>query len=284
MRCVAAGGADEPASSARGVGGRRHRVPQAGRDVGRGRAAVLRGAGQGRQLPGRRVDPCATAQARARSTGGCTCRRRGPTDADADGERRRARRRRPPAEVAAGPGHDRRVARAGASSRRLVLADAAYGDVTEFRLAAWRNASSAYVLDVKGVTSALPETPMPETPPRQPGRGRPPAPRYRGPSSARRAGARRRRRSAAARSTWREGTRRRDDVAIRRPAGPAGERSSCDAPRRRQLPVRLAAGRMARRRARADQYWLSNLPADTPLTDWSAWPSSAGASSTTTAR
>ena len=35
--------------------------------------------------------------------------------------------------------------------------------------------------------------------------------------------------------------------------------------------------------AEPTDYWLSNLPADTPLPTWSAWPRSAGGSNTTTA-
>jgi hypothetical protein len=38
-------------------GDRRHRLPEVWPPLGRGRAPVLRGAGQGGQLPGRRVDP-----------------------------------------------------------------------------------------------------------------------------------------------------------------------------------------------------------------------------------
>src|SRR3954447_17180315 len=60
----------------------------------------------------------------------------------------------------------------------VVLGDAAYGDVTELRLGLEQRDIS-YVLDVKGQTSAVPETTRPERPPYA-GTGRPP-PGGRGP-------------------------------------------------------------------------------------------------------
>src|SRR3954454_9945332 len=67
----------------------------------------------------------------------------------------------------------------------VVLGDGAYGDITELRSGLSERGIS-YVLDVKAVTSAYPESVAPETPERKPGRGRPPAARYRAdPSSLR---------------------------------------------------------------------------------------------------
>jgi hypothetical protein len=61
--------------------------------------------------------------------------------------------------------------------KRPVVADAGYGDTTEFRLGLDERGLS-YVLAVKGSTSAYPGQSTPTTLPYH-GRGRPPAPRYR---------------------------------------------------------------------------------------------------------
>src|SRR4051812_40759968 len=60
----------------------------------------------------------------------------------------------------------------------VVLGDGAYGDITELRSGLAQRGLS-YVLDVKAVTSAYPESVALATPERKPGRGRPPAARYR---------------------------------------------------------------------------------------------------------
>ena len=83
--------------------------------LGRGRASVLRGAGQGRQLPDRRVDQRRHRRRRgARSTGGCSCPRSGTTTGSGGRRRTLPDEIRHTAEVAAGAGDDRRAARLGA--------------------------------------------------------------------------------------------------------------------------------------------------------------------------
>jgi len=145
----------------------------------------------------------------------------------------------------------------------VVLGDAAYGDITELRLGLEQRAID-YVLDVKGVTSALPA----DTPPERPsykGKGRPPAARYRRPFRSLIELAMTAPLDAWVDVEWREGTRgpmcsrflalrvRLTNVKFRR-ADPDG-----------QLPVRwLLAERPAGKDAATD-FWLSNLPADTPI-------------------
>ena len=146
-----------------------------------------------------------------------------------------------------------------------VLGDAAYGDITEFRLGLDEREVD-YVLDVKGATSALSEDATPEQPAWS-GRGRPPAPRYRRPFStladlALSAGP-----DARVEVTWREGTRgpmTSRFVALRvrpanvklRTADPGAELAVC------WLLAEWPDGQDA-----PTDFWLSNLPADTPIED-----------------
>jgi SRSO17 transposase len=144
-----------------------------------------------------------------------------------------------------------------------VLGDCAYGDATGLRLGLEQR-DIPYVLDVKFMTSALPEQ-AERLRPDYPGRGRPPAARYRRPFSNVAALA-----AAAAPDAWidvqwREGTRgpmRSRFAALRvRPANVKLRRADPDG----QLPVRwLLAERPEGNDAPTD-YWLSNLPADTPI-------------------
>jgi SRSO17 transposase len=145
----------------------------------------------------------------------------------------------------------------------VVLGDAAYGDSTELRLGL-QERGIHYVLDVKGATSALPREAVPERP-KYAGTGRPPAARYRRPFGSLAELALAAGRDAFVKVCWREGTRgpmssrflalrvRPTNVKLRR-ADPDGE-----------LPVCwLLAERPADKREPTD-FWLSNLPADTPL-------------------
>ena len=83
---------------------------------------------------------------------------------------RRARRGAPRAEVAAGAGHDRRAAR-GALSRRRSLADAGYGEITDFRRA-WMTARSTTWSRSRAPPRPTRARPSPSA--RLRGRGRPP--------------------------------------------------------------------------------------------------------------
>jgi SRSO17 transposase len=152
---------------------------------------------------------------------------------------------------------------------RPVVADAGFGDCTEFRLGLETRGLS-YVVAVKSTTSAYPADAEPVAPPYS-GRGRPPVARYRdAPSSlaelALAAG-----RGSLRRITWRHGTRK-------TPGNPTAAMTS----RFLALPVRPANREIPRRedgtlpecwliaewppgKAEPTAYWLSNLPPDTPL-------------------
>jgi SRSO17 transposase len=150
-----------------------------------------------------------------------------------------------------------------------VVSDAGYGDVTEFRLGL-EERGLPYVVAVKGTTSAYAAEVVPTAPPYR-GRGRPPRPRYReDPSNladlALAAG-----RRALRRVTWRHGSRRNPDnptasmrsrfMALRvRPANRDIPRNADGSLPECWLIVEWPPGK-----AEPTDYWLSNLPADTPL-------------------
>jgi SRSO17 transposase len=145
----------------------------------------------------------------------------------------------------------------------VVLGDAAYGDITELRLGLDQREIS-YVLDVKGSTSALPETAAPERPPRK-ATGRPPAVRYRRPFGSLAALALAAGPDACVEVGWREGTRgpmssrflalrvRPANVKLRR-ADPHGE-----------LALRWLLAEWPPGKDSPTDFWLSNLPADTEI-------------------
>jgi SRSO17 transposase len=146
-----------------------------------------------------------------------------------------------------------------------VLADAAYGEITELRLGL-EERGLAYVLDVKGQTSAITEDTTPEQPAWS-GRGRPPAPRYRRPFSTLADLTAAAGEQACVEISWREGTRglmssrflalrvRPANVKLRH-ADPGGE-----------LPVRWLLAEWPEGKPTPTDFWLSNLPADTPIED-----------------
>ena len=146
-----------------------------------------------------------------------------------------------------------------------VVCDSAYGEITEFRLALEQRVLD-YVVEVKGQTSAYAEDVRPEQPPYQ-GQGRPPKARYRAkPSSLRQL-------ALAARATslrevaWREGSRGRKlrsrFLTLRvRPANVRLRRQS-----EGELPVRWLLVEWPQGAEKPTKYWLSNLPAETPLTE-----------------
>jgi SRSO17 transposase len=145
--------------------------------------------------------------------------------------------------------------------RRVVQADGGYGDITAFRVGLEAR-ELEYVVQVKGTTSAHPHDAAPVTPPYR-GRGRPPRPRYpERPGSLRAlvlaAGA-----DAARSVTWREGD-----------GGPLTSRFVClrvrpanDTQRDDDgvLPERWLLAEWPAGKDEPVKYWLSNLPADTPL-------------------
>jgi SRSO17 transposase len=148
----------------------------------------------------------------------------------------------------------------------VVLGDGAYGDNTELRTGL-EERDIAYVLDVKGVTSAYHEDVAPTQPPKPEGRGRPPGARYREDPSSLKELALAAGKKAAVTVTWREGTRgkmssrflalrvRPANINLRHKAHKAGE----------ELPVRWLICEWPSKAPEPTKYWLSNLPADTPL-------------------
>jgi SRSO17 transposase len=152
---------------------------------------------------------------------------------------------------------------------RPVVADAGYGDATEFRLGLAAR-DLPYVVAVKGSTSAYPADVTPSAPPYT-GRGRPPTPRYREEAASLTGLARAAGRRALHQVTWRHGSRKNAPnptatmrsrfMALRvRPANrdiprnPDGSLDEC------WLIAEWPPGE-----EEPTDYWLSNLPADTPL-------------------
>jgi SRSO17 transposase len=158
--------------------------------------------------------------------------------------------------VAAGAGHDRRLVGWGIEAPP-VLGDAAYSDITEFRLGL-EEREIPYVLDVKGITSALPETARPQRPAYK-GNGRSPAPRYRRPFSCLAELATAADPEAWVEVQWREGTRgpmRSRFLALRvRPANVKLRRADPDG----ELPVRWLLAEWPTGKDAATDYWLSNV-------------------------
>ena len=145
--------------------------------------------------------------------------------------------------------------------RTVVQADGGYGDITAFRVALEQR-ELEYVVQVKGTTSAHPHDAAPVTPPYR-GRGRPPKARYPEPPSNLRALVLAAGADAAHPVTWREGDR-----------GPLTSRFVClrvrpanDVQRDEDgvLPERWLLAEWPLGRDEPVKYWLSNLPADTPL-------------------
>jgi SRSO17 transposase len=148
----------------------------------------------------------------------------------------------------------------------VVLGDGAYGDVTELRTGLEARGIE-YVLDVKGGTSAYRENVKPEQPERRPGRGRPPAARYREDPSSLKALVLAAGKHAAVSVTWREGTRGKLNsrfLALRvRPASIHLRREAHA--NETELDVRWLICEWPSKASEPTKYWLSNLPADTPL-------------------
>jgi SRSO17 transposase len=144
-----------------------------------------------------------------------------------------------------------------------VLGDSAYGDATALRLGLEQR-QIPYVLNVKFTTSALPEDAERDRPDYA-GRGRPPAARYRRPFSNVAELARAVDRDVWQEVQWREGTRGplvSRFVALRiRPANVKLRHADPDG----ELPVRWLLAEWPDGQDAPSDYWISNLPADTPL-------------------
>jgi SRSO17 transposase len=147
----------------------------------------------------------------------------------------------------------------------VVVADAGYGESGELRLGLEAR-GLAYVVQVKGTTSAYPEAVAPQVAP-YPGRGRRPRPRYHTTRSSlarlvAAAGP-----SAAKTVAWREGVRgrlRSRFAALRvRPAGVKLRRAAAGG----ELPVRWLLAEWPADRPEPVKYWLASLPDDTALVE-----------------
>ncbi len=145
--------------------------------------------------------------------------------------------------------------------RRVVQADGAYGDVTAFRLGL-EERELEYVVQIKGTTSAQRHDAVPLAPAYQ-GRGRPPKARYPEKPTSLRDLALAAGREAAHAISWREGERgplQSRFIAI-------GVRPANDAQLTEDgvLPERWLLAEWPEGSEEPTKYWLSNLPADTPL-------------------
>lgn len=148
----------------------------------------------------------------------------------------------------------------------VILGDGAYGDTTDLRTGS-EERGLRYMLEVKGETSAYEQGVQPELT-RYKGNGRPPKPRYREAPSSLKALALAVGENAAVTVTWREGTRgkmssrflalqvRPANIALRNNANRIGQ----------ELPLRWLICEWPSGKDAPSKYWLSNLPADTPLT------------------
>ena len=147
----------------------------------------------------------------------------------------------------------------------VVVADAGYGESGELRLGLEQR-GLAYVVQVKGTTSAYPEAVGQEAAPYA-GRGRRPRPRYRATRSSLAQLVLAAGQAAAKTVAWREGVRgklRSRFVALRvRPAGVKLRRAVQGG----ELPVRWLLAEWPPDQPEPVKYWLASLPEDTALVE-----------------
>ena len=154
---------------------------------------------------------------------------------------------------------------------RTTVADAGYGDITEFRLGLAAR-DLPYVVAVKPTTSAYPAAALPTTAVYC-GRGRPPTPRYRDDPTNLAGLALAAGRGALRQVTWRRGSRkntRNPTAAMRsrflalrvRPANRVIPRNADGT-----LPECWLISEWPPGKSEPTDYWLSNLPIETPLRD-----------------
>jgi SRSO17 transposase len=148
----------------------------------------------------------------------------------------------------------------------VVLADAAYGEVSQFRLGL-EERELAYVVQVPGTLSAYAPDVAPEPVPYN-GRGRPPVPRYRQPRSSLRQLVLDVGDQTATTVAWRQGADGQElasrFVALRvRPAGVRLRRAARG--QGGELPLRWLLAEWPDGEPEPVKYWLASLPADTPL-------------------
>jgi SRSO17 transposase len=164
----------------------------------------------------------------------------------------------------------------------VVVADAGYGDNADLRDGVTARGWT-YVVQVNNNLTAHPADAIPEVKSYS-GRGPRPNPRYRSAPVGLRAHVLAAGRAAAAKVTWREGSRGpltshfvvlRVRSVGRRPTG----RLAADG----SLPVVWLLAEWPPEAAEPTDYWLSTLPRPPRCPSWSGWPRSAGGSSTTTA-
>jgi SRSO17 transposase len=145
--------------------------------------------------------------------------------------------------------------------RRVVQADSGYGDIAAFRVGL-EDRDLQYMVQVKGTTSAQPGDAVAVTPTYQ-GRGRPPVAHYRDKPVSLRDLALAASQDQARAIGWREGDRgplSSSFIALRvRPANDAHRQDDG------VLPERWLLAEWPDGHDQPVKYWLSNLPADTPL-------------------
>jgi SRSO17 transposase len=149
----------------------------------------------------------------------------------------------------------------------VLCADAGYGEITAFRQGL-DDREIDYIVQVRAGTSAYRPEVEPELRPYK-GRGRPPVPRYRAAPASLRELALEAGPDHVVKLTWREGSRgpmTSRFLALRiRPANIELRRAA--AKTQAELPVRWLLAEWPVDAEEPSDYWLSSLPADTPLAD-----------------